>query len=204
MKKALRKSVAESLSQLSSHSIKQQSDDNALALSKLPEYLKAKRVAVYLHMDHGEARTDAVIARVFEDGKQLFLPKIVPLAGTAPQFANQKTHLQMRLVQSQAEIDGLLPQGRFNLREPETGDDCFIGDGLDLIVLPAVAFTTKCERLGHGKGFYDSFIQEHIQKVGSKPKLVGIGLAPQLVDSIPTESHDERLDAVIIDGHVYK
>lgn len=204
MKRALRKSVAEKLSQLSVHTIKTESDENANALTSLPEYVEAQNIAVYLHLDHGEARTDSIIAKIFADGKSLFLPKIVPLGNIEPQFPKQKTHLAMKQVKSQDEIDALTPKGPYKLREPETGDDCFTKGGLDLIILPAVAYTKARERLGHGKGFYDSFIQEHIQVTGTKPKLVGIGLSPQLVESIPTESHDECLDAVVVAGNLYK
>ncbi|PRT52704.1 5-formyltetrahydrofolate cyclo-ligase [Wickerhamiella sorbophila] len=204
MKRALRKSVAEKLSQLTAQTIKTESIANANSLASLPEYMEAQNIAVYLHMDDGEARTDTIITKIFDDGKSLFLPKIVPLKNMEPQFPNQKTHLVMKHVKSQTEIDALTPQGRYRLREPEKGENCFARGGLDLIILPAVAYTKTCQRLGHGKGFYDSFIQEHIKVTGNKPKLVGVGLSPQLVESIPTESHDEHLDAVVVAGHLYK
>lgn len=30
-----------------------------------------------------------------------------------------------------------------------------------MIVLPGVGFTKACSRIGHGKGFYDTFITKH-------------------------------------------
>ncbi len=33
---------------------------------------------------------------------------------------------------------------------------------LEMIVMPGVAFDHECGRLGHGKGFYDSFLQRYL------------------------------------------
>lgn len=80
--------------------------------------------------------------------------------------------------------------------------------GLDLIIVPGLGFTKKCHRIGHGKGFYDTYIthcnkwsQENNRK---RPLLVGIGAEQQLVDHIPLEEHDIPLDFLIINGQVYK
>jgi 5-formyltetrahydrofolate cyclo-ligase len=76
-----------------------------------------------------------------------------------------------------------------------------------LVVLPGVAFTKDCRRLGHGKGFYDSFIAKHFtwcqQNNVKNPALIGIGLQEQLLEDVPSEEHDRRLDRVVIAGSVY-
>ena len=63
--------------------------------------------------------------------------------------------------------------------------------GIDLVIVPGVAFTADGRRLGHGKGYYDRFL------VGTTAHTVGACFAEQLVDELPVEPHDVRLDRVL-------
>ncbi|OJD18797.1 5-formyltetrahydrofolate cyclo-ligase [Emergomyces pasteurianus Ep9510] len=93
--------------------------------------------------------------------------------------------------------------------ESETAFDD--GSGLDMIVMPGVAFDEQLRRLGHGKGYYDHFInrlRSNRQNVAGeckagmrKPHLVALALAEQLLpqgEKIPVADHDCPVDALII------
>lgn len=72
-----------------------------------------------------------------------------------------------------------------------------------------MAFTTTCKRLGHGKGYYDTYLAKHAQwcqdhDISKQLMLVGVGLREQLVADIPYESHDRLLDAVVVDSGIHK
>jgi len=67
---------------------------------------------------------------------------------------------------------------------------------IDLILVPGLAFTRDGRRLGRGGGFYDRFLS---QLPTSTVKL-GICFELQLVDTLPTEPHDQRLDGVITEN----
>jgi 5-formyltetrahydrofolate cyclo-ligase len=144
--------------------------------------------------------------------KRVFLPRIVDVKHK--QFESQNNELEMIEVLSISEIQNFQPHGKYKLREPpipcstDKQQLAFDAGGLDLIILPGMAFTSKCERLGHGKGFYDTFISRHSEwsKANNKriPFLIAIGCTAQLVDSIPTEPHDKALDAVIINDTLYR
>lgn len=98
----------------------------------------------------------------------------------------------------------LPPRGPYKLREPEAHNpEALKEGGLGLIVLPGVAMTASCTRLGHGVGFYDTYIQKHELAAGL-PSLVGVCLEEQLVDALPLEKHDRVLDCVISGEAVYR
>ena len=66
---------------------------------------------------------------------------------------------------------------------------------LDVVVVPGVAFTADGRRLGQGGGHYDRFLPG----VRSGCVRVGVAFAEQLVDDLPTEDHDARVDVVVTD-----
>jgi 5-formyltetrahydrofolate cyclo-ligase len=63
---------------------------------------------------------------------------------------------------------------------------------IQAIVVPAVAFDLTGGRLGRGGGFYDRVLGGR-----ARPGLVlGVGFEAQIVDEIPMEGHDQRVDAL--------
>ena len=62
----------------------------------------------------------------------------------------------------------------------------------DLVIVPAVAFDRSGNRLGRGKGYYDRLLP-----LCKNAYTLGVALDCQMVDSLPVESHDFPLDAVL-------
>lgn len=202
MKRVMRREIGIRLRGLDPHTILQESTQAAAQLRKLDAYKRAHTVAFYMHMDQGELRTDKMLEHAFQDGKRVFLPKTTPVMSSHKQFETQKSHLKMLEVPNMISVKGLEPRGKYGLKEPDEGIDS-LTCGLDLVVLPGMAFTRQGDRLGHGAAYYDSFIDEHLEHVGKEPLLVGVGLSVQLMPDIPVESHDKTLHAVIIANHLY-
>lgn len=86
-----------------------------------------------------------------------------------------------------------LALGSFHIEEP-TGDETVSIDDIELIITPGVAYDRRGGRLGRGKGYYDRLL------AGSKAVKIGVGYDFQLVDEIPQEPHDVRMDAVITES----
>lgn len=68
--------------------------------------------------------------------------------------------------------------------------------GVDVIVVPGVAFTAGGDRLGQGGGWYDRFLE----RIDDATVTIGVGFAEQIVETLPVEAHDRRLDAVLTDA----
>ncbi|KAI7510365.1 hypothetical protein KC347_g4421 [Hortaea werneckii] len=86
-------------------------------------------------------------------------------------------------------------EGKSGNRKDVEGEDT----GLDLIVVPGVAFDRDMARMGHGAGFYDGYLTRLVTEGrNKKPFLVGLCLAEQVLEPgrIAMEEWDWRVDAV--------
>jgi 5-formyltetrahydrofolate cyclo-ligase len=63
----------------------------------------------------------------------------------------------------------------------------------DVIIMPLLGFDKRGTRLGYGGGYYD----RTLDRLGKRPRLVGIAFAAQELDTIPRESHDVPLDVIV-------
>lgn len=85
--------------------------------------------------------------------------------------------------------------GAFHIEEP-VGDELTDPAEIELIVVPAVAYDRRGNRLGRGKGFYDRLLST------TKATKIGVGYDFQLVDEIAVEPHDVPVDMVITQTEV--
>lgn len=69
--------------------------------------------------------------------------------------------------------------------------------GLDLIIVPGVAFSTSGDRLGYGKGYYDRFFNNLLIAQKHHATTVALAFKEQIVPYIPTDSHDIKMDIVL-------
>jgi 5-formyltetrahydrofolate cyclo-ligase len=71
---------------------------------------------------------------------------------------------------------------------------------IDTVIVPALAFDRQRNRLGYGAGFYDRFIPE----LRPDCDVIGVCLAPLLVDRLPTEAHDVPVQVVVTDEDIIR
>jgi 5-formyltetrahydrofolate cyclo-ligase len=81
--------------------------------------------------------------------------------------------------------------GAFGIIEP-TGEDEVGADAIDLMIVPARAFTLGGDRLGRGGGFYDKYVALE----GFRAVKYGVAFGCQIFDSLPTDPHDIAVEAV--------
>ena len=89
-----------------------------------------------------------------------------------------------------------LPAGAFRIPEPPPEAEVLDPKELNIALVPGRAFDRKGNRLGRGNGGYDKWISEQ-RKANPETQYWGVALECQIVDTIPTEAHDEKLDAIV-------
>lgn len=100
------------------------------------------------------------------------------------------------LVLKEFSPDKIVP-GYKGIPEPSSDAVTVDPDDVQLAVIPGVAFDSMCNRLGRGKGFYDRLIP-HL-----KCPLTGLGFDFQMVDEVPVEIFDRKLDMVITQSTLF-
>ena len=152
--------------------------------------LQSQRIAAYLAAD-GEIDSYPLIQSLWESGKTLYLPVLVP-------FSNRKLWF--------AEFNprDTLVFNRFGIPEPVRRrliKPC----ALDLVLTPLVAFDSSGHRIGMGGGYYDrSFAFLRRRQYWRKPRLLGLAYELQKQTSIQPNDWDIPLDAVATEARIYQ
>ena len=81
--------------------------------------------------------------------------------------------------------------GKFGVREPDAGCGEISLEYFNLVLVPGIAFDWNGNRLGRGKGFYDRLLK-NISGIKC-----GVGYDFQLLEKIPAELHDAKVDFVL-------
>ena len=166
----------------------------AMAATHLTKHILAsrafrcgQRIACYLPND-GEIDPTLIIERIWELGKECYLPVLNPLGHNRLEFAPFTAETQLKL-------------NCFGIAEPDVHASKWISPmQLDLVLAPLVAFDVQGNRMGMGGGYYDrSFAFLRHRKHWRKPRLVGVGYDFQQVEKLPVQHHDVPLRGVITD-----
>ncbi len=127
-----------------------------------------------------EADIAPLIKTLLEKGHHVFIPRFT------------KTAFEFRKI---ATLEDLFP-GKFGLLEPLPSQPALDLTNVDVVLLPAVGFDRTGNRLGRGNGGYDRWIEE-LRKKNPQATVWGVALEHQLTDSVPTEPHDQKVDALM-------
>ena len=82
-----------------------------------------------------------------------------------------------------------------------SSNDFYDEEILDVVIVPALAFDSKKNRIGFGGGYYDTFL-EKVRKKNNKVLFIGVCYDFQIIDSVPTEKHDITLDFVVSESKI--
>jgi 5-formyltetrahydrofolate cyclo-ligase len=160
-----------------------------LALPELaPPPAGARRCVSGYVAIRGELDPADALAAARAAGYVVALPRIEP---------GQPPRLRFHRVDATSDLcDG--PHG---LSEPLAGCPEVPVDGIDVMLVPGLAFDAEGRRLGYGGGYYDGAGRE-LRARRPSAVMVGVAYDFQLVDACPADERDVAVDVVVTDGRM--
>lgn len=134
-----------------------------------------KRAFVYLSFS-SEAPTDKLIEALQDRGWTVYCPRVEGKEMVAVAYGED------------------FALSAFGTREPIGG--AYNGE-MDLAIVPMLAVDAQGGRLGYGGGYYDKYLQAHPEALR-----LAYGFDFQIVNRIPTEAHDEKMDGIVTDKRI--
>lgn len=154
-------------------------------LIKIPEYQSSTRLCLYLHMKE-EVHTIDILKHALNQSKECFIPQYIgPI-------------MKMVKLESLEDYESL-PETKWKIKQPADDDvrpDALDTGGLDLILMPGLGFTRDGDRIGRGKGYYDTYLTKCAEK-GFTPITIALAYKEQLCASIPVTDNDRKVNFVL-------
>ena len=178
-KRRLRESALASREHLSAEAHRAASERIREQVLRLPEVATAETVFVFVSFG-SEVDTHGLIDSLLARGQQVAVPRIMDAT-------------TIRAV-PMSSWDDLIP-GKWGILAP-LRDDPAPGP-FDAAIIPGVAFTATRQRIGHGRGYYDRWLEAN--PVGAS---IALAFERQLVPELPVEPHDRPVDMIVTEERV--
>ena len=144
-------------------------------IEALPQFIEAENILLYNALPD-ELPTECMLNK-WDDKKNLFLPVVDGENLIIKRYDKEFVRI-----------------GAFGIIEP-LGDEVDSAI-IDFIIVPGVAFDKNLNRLGRGKGYYDRLLSN------SNAFFAGVGYQIQVLDNIPVEEHDIKMNCIITEREI--
>ncbi|HKL76165.1 MAG TPA: 5-formyltetrahydrofolate cyclo-ligase [Halanaerobiales bacterium] len=171
---------------------KKEGDIKSKIISKkilsLKEIKESKNIMIYVSY-RSEVSTNKLIISLLNNNKRIFAPYCI------------KDEKRMEVVEIE-NPDQDLEKGAYGIKEPakRIRNNKIDPKNLDIVVVPAVAFSKSGYRVGYGGGYYDRFLE----RLANKTITIGINYEEMLFDTVPKEDHDLAVDMVVTDKRLLR
>ena len=125
-----------------------------------------------------EIDTRQMIEQAWKEKKRVVVPKCLP----------ETKRLDFREIETFDQLETVY----FGLLEPKMSETELVEKhGIDLVIVPGLAFDTRGYRIGFGAGYYDRFLVDYKGKKGA------LAFDEQLSSELPLETHDIPVDWIV-------
>ena len=182
-KKRVRKMLKEITAGLSEGYKREASEIITRKVLALKEYQNAGSIFLFINMK-GEPDTSALIAKALADGKKVYVPRC--LGGGIMESVR---------LRSMEDVQAAPPYGIPEPKKEIPATDPAEYDAEETLALvPCMGGSRDGRRIGHGVGYYDRFLE------GRKMRRVMLVFEKQILEDIPCDQYDLRMDRVISEG----
>lgn len=140
-----------------------------------------------------EIDTNELLCEAIRQGKKVYVPKVITSSGKSDMHFYKSDMHFYRVTALSELLEGYKgipePTGMSEKYEYRAEDV-----GRTLLLMPGVAFDGFRNRLGYGKGFYDSFLAD---KEALQLRTIAVGFQCQMVEKIPEREGDIKPYQVI-------
>jgi len=152
-------------------------------LCRTPEFGRAETIMMFLSLPKEIDATEA-IKFALEKGKRVLVPAV--------SWGDKS--IEPIIISS---LNCEMTEDRYGLRHPADERAVAVSE-IDLVILPGMGFDNVGNRLGRGGGFYDRFLGGDDFKGVS----CGLGLEEQVLDEIPVNRDDVKIDMLVTDKEI--
>ena len=148
-------------------------------LKRNSPFINAQNIACYFPIG-SEINTHDIMLDILKQGKNLLLPRII------------NDDIEFYIVSDLEKLE----KGRFEIMEPK--DSSERTKKIDCVLIPTVGVSKSGVRLGYGHGYYDRFLSS------TDAMKISLTYSKQIVKSIPSDSHDIKIDWIITENENIK
>lgn len=149
-------------------------------LKELQNVIKYERFLIYMPINN-EVLTTEIIESLDSKGRGVYLPVLYDGLYKICKFR----------------VGDDLIEGPHRILQPASGR--FIKSSeIEVAIVPGLAFSKDGARLGYGKGVFDKLL------LGSGAIKIGLAYEFQIVNKLPQEKHDMKMDFVITEKKIYR
>ncbi len=184
-KKYIRKLMIERRSKLTSDEVQNKSRRIVERLRGTKQYKNSDIILAYMNTKN-EVVTTELIKQAIAEGKTICLPLVF----------KDKNDMEIYKIES---INTDVRIGSYGIYEPIPESTTRISDEkIQLILVPGVGFDVRKNRIGYGGGYYDRFIA----KLSLEVLKVALAFDFQVLDEIPSDKLDAKMDIIITEKRI--